>query len=282
MLSFIVLGILNLVIYAQARSWIVPGALWYDTDGNKIDAHGGGMWKIGSTYYWTGQSVSYSWQPRTYTSTDLTNWVNRGIQFLIANMYRPKMFYAGDQYWIFGQVNRTVQSLHSRTPIGGWKNGTPMLDPHNATTSFGITDQGVFKDDDGKLYYLASADHNNLQVNVIHPNGTLGELVGDISGPFEAPGCFKVGDTYFIIASNKTAYAPNPDKVFWAKNLHGPWNGPQDIAPESTNTYNSQNTYDLVVKGSDMTAYVYMGDVWTNTGDAKSNYMWLPMDVDGT
>jgi hypothetical protein len=38
-------------------SWIVPGATWLDTDGNKIDAHGGIM-KRGSTFYWVGQSNS--------------------------------------------------------------------------------------------------------------------------------------------------------------------------------------------------------------------------------
>ncbi|KAF2099495.1 Arabinanase/levansucrase/invertase [Rhizodiscina lignyota] len=274
--------LLFLTLTVQARKWIVPGALWYDTTGAKIDAHGAGMWKVCSTYYLTGSSYASSMQPRTYSSTDLTNWVNRGIQFPIPNMFRPKMFYTGDRYWIFGQVNRTVQSLWSHTPIGGWHNGTDMLDPHNSTTNFGITDQGVFADTDGKVYYLASADHNNLQVNIIRPNGTVGEIIGDISGAYEAPGCFKVDGTYFIVTSNKTAYAPNPDKVFWATDLHGPWNGPQDIAPESTNTYNSQNTYDLVVEGSERTTYVYTGDEWTIEGDPRSNYVWLPMSVDGT
>lgn len=271
-----------LVRNVQAREWIVPGAIWYDTDGNKIDAHGGGMWKIGSTYFFTGASVSSDVEPRTYTSTDLTNWVNRGIQFPVPNMYRPKMFYAGSRYWIFGQVNRYIQSLWSNTPIGGWMNGTVMLDPHNTTANYGITDMGVFEDDDGKLYYLASADHNNLQINIIHPNGTVGAIVGDISGAYEAPGCFKVNDTYFIVTSNKTAYAPNPNKVFHAMNLSGPWIGPGDIAPEDTNTYNSQNTYDLIIKGSERTTYVYMGDMWTIDGDAKSNYLWLPISVEGT
>lgn len=39
-------------------SWIVPGAKWVDTDGNKIDAHGGGIMKRGGTFYWVGQSNS--------------------------------------------------------------------------------------------------------------------------------------------------------------------------------------------------------------------------------
>lgn len=45
-------------VYAAA--WIVPGAIWYDTDGNKIDAHGGSIMKRGSIFYWVGQSNSNS------------------------------------------------------------------------------------------------------------------------------------------------------------------------------------------------------------------------------
>lgn len=41
-------------------SWIVPGAVWYDTAGQKIDAHGGGVVRRGSTWYWVGYSASDS------------------------------------------------------------------------------------------------------------------------------------------------------------------------------------------------------------------------------
>ena len=40
----------------SATQWIVPGAVWTDTDGKKIDAHGGGVIKRGDTFYWIGQS----------------------------------------------------------------------------------------------------------------------------------------------------------------------------------------------------------------------------------
>jgi len=43
-----------------AATWIVPGAVWKDTAGNTIDAHGGGIVKRSGTFYWTGQSASNS------------------------------------------------------------------------------------------------------------------------------------------------------------------------------------------------------------------------------
>lgn len=43
-----------------AASWIVPGAVWKDTAGNTIDAHGGMIYQRGTTFYWIGQSASNS------------------------------------------------------------------------------------------------------------------------------------------------------------------------------------------------------------------------------
>ena len=46
------------VTSALGAQWISPGAVWYDTDGNKIDAHGGNVVKRGDTFYWIGQAAS--------------------------------------------------------------------------------------------------------------------------------------------------------------------------------------------------------------------------------
>jgi len=45
---------------ALAASWIVPGAVWKDTSGNTIDAHGGMIYKRGTNFYWIGQAASNS------------------------------------------------------------------------------------------------------------------------------------------------------------------------------------------------------------------------------
>jgi hypothetical protein len=53
-----ILAVGHLSLSVAATSWIVPGAVWTDTKGQKIDAHGGGIVKVGSTFYWSGQSAS--------------------------------------------------------------------------------------------------------------------------------------------------------------------------------------------------------------------------------
>lgn len=53
-----ILRVLILVSWVFAATWIVPGAIWKDTAGNTIDAHGGGIVERAGTFYWTGQSAS--------------------------------------------------------------------------------------------------------------------------------------------------------------------------------------------------------------------------------
>jgi hypothetical protein len=60
-LPLLVLGLLS--TSALATDWIVPGTIWTDTDGNKIDAHGGGVFQQGKTFYWVGQSAANSASP---------------------------------------------------------------------------------------------------------------------------------------------------------------------------------------------------------------------------
>ena len=60
MLASRILPVLITARSVFAATWIVPGAVWTDTAGNTIDAHGGGIVKRSGTFYWTGQSASNS------------------------------------------------------------------------------------------------------------------------------------------------------------------------------------------------------------------------------
>jgi hypothetical protein len=84
---------------------------------------------------------------------------------------------------------------------------------------------------------------------------------------------------YYLVLSQKTGYRANPNKVYWATALAGPWQGGTDIAPEAVNTYNSQNSAELVITGSSTTTYVFLGDAWDANGTDASNYEWLPISV---
>lgn len=73
------------VAVAANAKYIVPGARWYDTDGNYISAHGGSIYTDAKTgkFYWFGE---YLYQNQTnvtggvsvYSSIDLATWTHHG------------------------------------------------------------------------------------------------------------------------------------------------------------------------------------------------------------
>ncbi|KAJ5042810.1 uncharacterized protein L3040_004203 [Drepanopeziza brunnea f. sp. 'multigermtubi'] len=267
---------------ALAASWIVPGADWKDTAGNTIDAHGGMIYQHEANFYWIGQAANDDVTPYLYKSTDLLNWTPLGAQAAIKWMWRPKIATPNGSFWIYGQVDRSVQALVSSQIEGGYKvNGPAVRIPPN---SYSYSDTGMFQDPDTQTWYLmTSADHNIVQINQINPDGTIGDEVNQLTGgSYEAPGMFKVDNIYFLIVSGKTGWRSNPNQMFWADSIDGNLTGPFEIAPVEENTYNSQNTFELTIKGSKQTTYIYMGDSWDSKGGPSSTYIWLPMKVDAT
>jgi hypothetical protein len=71
---------------------IRPGEKWPDSDGNHINAHGGGILLVKGTYYWFGESrLKFGDPDRSdygvgcYSSKDLVNWKNEGLALRIIN-----------------------------------------------------------------------------------------------------------------------------------------------------------------------------------------------------
>ncbi|KAF8143489.1 Arabinanase/levansucrase/invertase [Mycena galopus ATCC 62051] len=273
----------SFVSTALAASFIVPGAVWNDTSGTKIAAHGGHVINISGTFYWLGYSNAAGIVPNIYTSTDLMNWSHFGLATkAVTGMYRPKFVSSGGKWYILGQVDREVVTLVApgSTPLSTayTVTGSPQLLPPDARS---FSDMGVFVDDTGLSYFLSSADSNNLQVNNIAAGTpiTIGTRVADVEGSIEAPGMFKSNGVYYLIVSQKTGWTANPDMAYWATALAGPWSNGTGIAPAAVNTYNSQNSAELVIKGTSTTTYIFLGDVWDSTGSDASNYEWLPITV---
>ncbi|KAF9058485.1 Arabinanase/levansucrase/invertase [Rhodocollybia butyracea] len=264
-----------------AVTWIVPGAVWTDTDGNKIDAHGGQILQEGSTFYWVGAAYSNNEVANLYSSTDLLNWNFEGpASTAVEFMFRPKLFTSGGNFYIWGQVNRQCQALESSTISGGYTvHGAPFSLPPDGRN---FSDEGIFVDTTGEAYFLTSADSNNLQINQINGGSTvsIGARATDLEGSYEAPGMLRSpGGIYYLVMSSKTGYTANANMFWWSTSIDGPWTGPSEIAPQSSNTYDSQNSFELRIVGSQTTTYIYMGDMWTTGGTAASNYEWLPISI---
>lgn len=106
--GLILIGI-NLPSFAQES--LKVGELWIDTNGEVINAHGGGILEYQGKYYWygehrdAGKKQYATWQGvRCYSSDDLIQWRNEGIVMAVSsdsnseitagcNIERPKVIY---------------------------------------------------------------------------------------------------------------------------------------------------------------------------------------------
>ena len=66
---------------------IRPGKVWLDTEGKRIQAHGGSVMYLDGTYYFYGENKEktdgkngiWHWGVRCYSSGDLYNWKDEGL-----------------------------------------------------------------------------------------------------------------------------------------------------------------------------------------------------------
>lgn len=86
---------------AQARE---NGAVWADTDGQHINAHGGAVLQHHGLWYWYGENRGQGGGVRVYSSPDLETWTNCGVALATVdsvghdiesgcNIERPKVIY---------------------------------------------------------------------------------------------------------------------------------------------------------------------------------------------
>ena len=72
----------------------------YDNNGNKIQAHGGQVQKIGDTWYWYGEDKTNGYRPvegvHCYSSKDLYNWKDEGLALDAIDV--PDEHYGDDSY----------------------------------------------------------------------------------------------------------------------------------------------------------------------------------------
>ncbi|MVZ80339.1 beta-glucanase, partial [Escherichia coli] len=75
---FLLLTLLSFSSFSETM--FTPGRAWYDSDGNIINAHGGGILKFEDKYYWFGElrteGRDNTGKVSVYSSTDLYKWHN--------------------------------------------------------------------------------------------------------------------------------------------------------------------------------------------------------------
>ena len=239
LLFVICVGLLPVAVQAQENTEFIPGEVWKDTDGNPINAHGGGLLYHNGTYYWYGEykkgkTVLPEWATwecyRTdvtgvgcYSSKDLLNWKFEGIVLpAVKNdpdhdlhpskvLERPKVVYnkKTGKFVMWAHVESADCSKAcagvavSDSPVGPFIYQGSFR-PNNAMSR----DQTVFVDDDGRAYQFYSSENNAtmyislLTDDYLKPSGRFTRNF--VKESREAPAVFKYDGKYYMLSSGCT------------------------------------------------------------------------------
>ncbi|GAA2878492.1 beta-xylosidase [Actinoplanes cyaneus] len=258
-----------------------------------VHAHGGGVIKVGSYYYWFGENRNADdtfLAVSVYRSTDLQNWEFRNnvltrssaSELGSAKIERPKVVYNASTgkyvMWIHKENGTDYAEARAAVAVSDTVDG-------NYTYAGSFRPFGTYMSRDITLYQegttaymISAADENrDLMIYRLTPDyrnveSVVGNFWNDASR--EAPALFKRGSTYFMLTSGTSGWNPNQSKYATAPSISGPWTGWTNAGDATT--FHSQPAYVLQLGGS----FLYLGDRWAGAWGApvnNSEYVWLPI-----
>lgn len=278
---------------------IEPGAVWRDTAGNVIQAHGAGLIQVGKTFYWfgedhTGETSNQAFHNvKCYSSADLAHWSFRnnalsrqadgdlGPRRVVE---RPKVIYnrATGLYVMYMHID-SQNYAEAKVGVATCPEVDGNYTYRGSFRPLGheSRDMTLFQDTDGAGYLLFEDRKRGIAIARLSPDYLSVEReVVLIHEALEAPAMIHVKDTYFLLGSSLSGWGANPNHYATASALAGPWSEFKDVAPRQTKTYDSQTAYILPVGGTQTTSYIYIGDRWLGGKDLQdARYIWLPLTV---
>ncbi len=274
---------------------IRPGKVWYDTNGKRIQAHGGSLLYAENKFWWygenkegitgraTGENCPF-WHHgvKLYSSDDLYNWKDEGFAIKEStdknNPFYPANIMDRPHIIFNAKTNRYV--LWAKTARGDFSNAAFSVcvgeDLHSfrflkeiVPTPHHAGDFDLFEEN-GKGYIVYENPHSEMICR---------ELTDDYTGltenysahlaaecpPFvrEAPAYFKRGDKSYLLTSGTTGYYPNPSKIAEFAALHGEWKdlGDPCLNDKNRNSFHAQ--FSSVFKNPFIDGlYIALGDRW--------------------
>lgn len=303
LLLFSLLVILG--IQSRAGNLIKPGDVWPDNNGRHIQAHGGGILKVGETFYWFGEDrgTNNSRGLRCvscYSSTNLVDWTHRNQVIKLRNpenfergwvLERPKVFYNA-------KTKKFVMYMHIDGSWPGEGGGYKLARVGVATCdtvdgdykylkSFRplgheSRDIGQFIDDDGTAYLIFEDRPYGFRIAKLSENYLdVEKEICLIAEHMEGGAIVHYDGLYYVLGSALTGWNANANKYATAKSLAGPWSEFKDVAPPEKKTYGSQSTMLVKISGTKTNTVIFMGDIWKPQTQWDSRYLWMPLEIGG-
>jgi len=281
----------------QQLNAINPGEVWPDNNGNHIQAHGGGIIKIGKTYYWYGEERSQGLDSNyryvsCYSSKDLVKWKFKGDVVKMSDpenlgrkwvLERPKVFYnklTKKYVMYFHEDNASYKVARVGIAVSDKPDGNFTFVKSFRPLGHESRDIGQFIDDDGTAYLVFEDRPFGFRIAKLSSDYMdLEKEICLIPAHMEGGAIVHYNGLYYSIGSALTGWRANPNKYAVAKSLEGPWSEFKDIATPTTNTYGAQSTMLIKVVGTKATTIIFMGDVWKPKTQWDSRYIWMPLEI---
>lgn len=288
------------------------GAIWRDTDGNIIHAHGGHMLFKDGWYYWYGENRMDDNYVSCYRSVDLMNWefrnniltTNSNTQRIRVrtdlslkneesrsgkvNLERPKVLFneKTGKYvlWVHYENGKDYRCAACAIATCDTPDGDFIY--HGSFNPFGYMsrDCTLYQDDDdsGTAYFISAArDNADLHVYKLADDYMNTDYLAHKlwQGEYrEAPALFKRENKYYMFSSFCTGWAPNQCRYATADGIEKPWTMLTDIGDATT--YRTQPAFFIKISGTKTESYIYISDRWDAKDYHNSRYVFLPVTFD--
>ncbi len=276
--------------HIEKHTSIKPGQVWYDTEGNRIQAHGASVFFENGTYYWIGENKDHTtkegeiwtWGVKIYSSKDLYNWTDEGfliepdlkdntsLFYPIRRLDRPHILYneKTGKYvlWLKYCDNAHYTVLTADSLKGEYTVVCGVYRPFDTNCG----DFDLAKDEKtGQAYLYWEVNHTDVWGVKLSEDYTevLGEPVKiykDMQSPFtrEAVCHMLRNGKHYIVTSGMTGYVPNPSEVA----ISDDWltgytvQGNPHVDDKSSASFNSQISHIFKVDGKDK--FIVIADRW--------------------
>lgn len=279
-------------IPAKNKNSIVPGAVMRDTEGKRIQAHGGAVIFDNGAYYLYGENKDrtdgrcsvWTWGIRAYRSTDLYNWEDLGLiinpelddpksgLYPEKHLDRPHIFknsQTGKYICWIKQSGEEACFIIMSAPalLGPWSVERSEYRPYGIKVGdFDISPENK----EGRRYMYMDCDHKGVGGFLLAENGLSVEKQISMSypglhAPFTREGItvFERNGTKYMITSGMTGYVPNRSDSASATDWEEEFVslGDPHVDDSSHASFNSQISQVFRVEGK-KDLYISVADRW--------------------
>lgn len=290
--------------FPRAVSWaresiIRPETTWLDEEGHPIDAHGGSVVFWQGTYYWFGEARALDQDSQQrfvncYASSDLVHWTFRKTVVALSDpeslgknwvLERPKVFVSpAGKFVMYAHLD---DSSYKVAQVAVFVSDT-IDGEYRYQRSFRplgkeSRDIGQFVDDDGAGYLIFESrpSHGFFIAALSADLMDVSREVSFLPMALEGGALVRSEGKYYVVGSQLTGWAPNPNLYAVADSLAGPWSRFRDVAASETNTYGAQSAFLLNVHGKEADSVIFIGDIWKPQALPTSTYLWMPLEIHG-